>query len=87
MFAMNIILENGKHPVLMVEVASDKSSQRDRIKKRREHFDIPSLWYYLVADQDEMLVELHIRRAFSVPCRRAALECKTTLASASPAIP
>ena len=50
-----------KHPVMMAEVASDQSGQRDRIKKRKEYFDIPSLWYYLVADQDEMLVELHIR--------------------------
>ncbi|MBK6933241.1 MAG: Uma2 family endonuclease [Saprospirales bacterium] len=50
-----------KHPVLMAEVASDQSGQRDRIKKHKESFDIPSLWYYLVADPDEMLVELHIR--------------------------
>lgn len=50
-----------KHPVLMAEVASDQSGQRDRIKKRKEYLAIPSLWYYLVADQDEMLVELHIR--------------------------
>ncbi|MCK6691278.1 MAG: Uma2 family endonuclease, partial [Thermoanaerobaculia bacterium] len=50
-----------KHPVMMAEVASDQSGQRDRIKKRKEYFDIPSLWYYLIADQDEMLVELHIR--------------------------
>lgn len=50
-----------KHPDLMAEVASDQSGQRDRIKKRKEYFDIPSLWYYLVADQDETLVELHIR--------------------------
>ncbi len=50
-----------KHPVLMAEVTSDQSGQRDRIKKRKEYLAIPSLWYYLVADQDEMLVELHIR--------------------------
>ncbi|MCY7330659.1 MAG: Uma2 family endonuclease, partial [Saprospiraceae bacterium] len=36
-----------KHPVLLVEVASESSSQRDRIKKRREYLEIPSLWYYL----------------------------------------
>ena len=50
-----------KQPVLMAEVASDKSGQRDRIKKRKEYLDIPTLWYYLIADQDEMLVELHLR--------------------------
>lgn len=50
-----------KHPVLMVEVASGDSGQRDRVKKRKEYLQIPSLWYYIVADQDEMLVELHTR--------------------------
>lgn len=50
-----------KHPVMMVEVASGDSGQRDRIKKRKEYLQIPSLWYYLVVDQDEMLVELHAR--------------------------
>jgi len=50
-----------KHPVFMAEIASDKSAQRDRVKKRKEYFAIPSLWYYLIADQDEMLVELHAR--------------------------
>lgn len=50
-----------KHPLLIVEVASDGSGQRDRVKKRREYRQIPSLWHYLIADQDEMLVELHTR--------------------------
>jgi len=50
-----------KHPVLLVEVASESSSQRDRIKKRREYLEIPSLWYYLIINQDEMLAELHSR--------------------------
>ncbi|MBL7775913.1 MAG: Uma2 family endonuclease [Saprospiraceae bacterium] len=50
-----------KKPVFMAEIASDKSGHRDRIKKRMEYLAIPSLWYYLIADQDEMLLELHIR--------------------------
>lgn len=50
-----------KHPVFVAEIASDKSGHRDRIKKRKEYFAVPSLWYYLIADQDEMLVELHTR--------------------------
>ena len=50
-----------KHPVLLVEVASESSSQRDRIKKRREYLEVPFLWYYLIINQDEMLAELHTR--------------------------
>ena len=50
-----------KYPVLMVEVASEGSGQRDRVKKRKEYLRIESLWYYLIADQDEMLLELHVR--------------------------
>ncbi len=50
-----------KHPVLLAEVASEGSSQRDRIKKRREYLEIPSLWYYLIVNQNEMLAELHLR--------------------------
>lgn len=50
-----------KHPVLMIEVASEDSGNRDRVKKRQEYQKIPSLWYYLVVSQDEMLVELQTR--------------------------
>lgn len=50
-----------KHPVLLVEVASAGSGQRDRIKKRREYLEVPSLWYYLIVNQEEMLAELHSR--------------------------
>ncbi len=50
-----------KHPVMMVEVASKDSKTRDRIKKRKEYLEIPSMWYYLIIDQDEMLAELHVR--------------------------
>lgn len=52
-----------KMPVLMVEVASDLSANRDRIKKRREYLEIPTLWYYLIVAQDEMFAELHTRNA------------------------
>ncbi|MBX2890106.1 MAG: Uma2 family endonuclease [Saprospiraceae bacterium] len=44
-----------KHLVLMVEVASEDSSHRDRVKKRQEYQKIPSIWYYLVVNQEEML--------------------------------
>ncbi|GAB4489492.1 MAG: hypothetical protein OHK0019_07110 [Saprospiraceae bacterium] len=50
-----------KHPVLMVEVASKDSGNRDRVKKWQEYQKIPSLLYYLVVSQDEMLVELQSR--------------------------
>lgn len=50
-----------KHPVLMAEVASDDSNKRDRVQKRKEYQNIASMWYYLVVDQDEMLIELHTR--------------------------
>jgi Uma2 family endonuclease len=50
-----------KYPVMLVEVASESSGQRDRAKKRKEYLRIESLWYYLIVDQDEMLLELHAR--------------------------
>jgi Uma2 family endonuclease len=50
-----------KQPVLLVEVASEDSSYRDRVKKRKEYFKIPSLLYYLIISQDEIWIELHIK--------------------------
>ncbi len=50
-----------KYPVMLVEVASEGSGHRDRVKKRREYFQVPSLWRYLIADQNEMLLELHTK--------------------------
>lgn len=50
-----------KHPVMLVEIASEGSGQRDRVKKLREYLDVPSLWYYFIVAQDDMLAELHTR--------------------------
>ncbi|MBI5915031.1 MAG: Uma2 family endonuclease [Bacteroidetes bacterium] len=50
-----------KYPVMLVEVASEDSSYRDRVKKRKEYFKIPGLWYYLIISQDEIWVELHLK--------------------------
>ncbi len=50
-----------KHAVLMAEVASEESNNRDRVKKRKEYHNIPTLWYYLIISQDEMLIEFHTR--------------------------
>jgi Uma2 family endonuclease len=44
---------------MVVEIASDNSSHRDRVRKRKEYFDVPTLWYYLVVAQDEMYVIFH----------------------------
>ncbi len=48
-----------KLPVMMCEVASQQSANRDRVKKRKEYQQIPTLWYYLILSQDEMWVEMH----------------------------
>ena len=50
-----------KHPVFMAEVSSQNSRHRDRVRKRKEYFKIPSMWYYLVIFQDEMMAELHAK--------------------------
>ncbi len=50
-----------KHPVFMAEVASQNSRHRDRVRKRKEYLKIPSMWYYLVIFQDEMMAELHAK--------------------------
>jgi Uma2 family endonuclease len=50
-----------KHPVLLTEVSSENSRHRDRVRKRKEYFKIPSMWYYLVIFQDEMMAELHLK--------------------------
>lgn len=71
-----------KMPVLIVEVASENSRNRDQVKKRREYFEIPSLWYYLIISQDEMWAELHSKneqgrwetRFFTEPDDRIELE-------------
>lgn len=52
-----------KHPVLLLEVASAESAQRDRVKKRKEYHQVAYLWYYLIVSQDEMSVEVHQRNA------------------------
>ncbi len=50
-----------KKPVMMTEIASKKSSHRDRVKKRREYFEIETMKYYLIISQDEMWVVLHTK--------------------------
>ncbi len=50
-----------KQPIMLVEVASEDSSYRDRVKKRKEYFKIPSLRYYLIISQDDVWIELHIK--------------------------
>jgi len=50
-----------KQPVMLVEVSSEDSSYRDRVKKRKEYFKVPSLRYYLIISQDEVWIELHMK--------------------------
>lgn len=48
-------------PILVVEVASEDSLIRDRGKKLDEYTHLPSMTYYLIVNQEEMLVELYTR--------------------------
>lgn len=48
-------------PLLLVEVASPDSAATDRGAKKNEYTRLPSLLYYLIVSQEEMLVELYSR--------------------------
>jgi Uma2 family endonuclease len=50
-----------KQPVLLVEVASEGSRNRDQVKKRIEYLEVPTLIYYLIVSQNEMWAELHLK--------------------------
>lgn len=51
-----------KSPVILVEVASEKSWKTDTGAKRREYSNLPTLKYYLIVSQEETFVELCIRK-------------------------
>lgn len=77
------------NPILVVEVTSPSSIDRDRVVKRDYYSDVPSIQAYLVVDQHRTLVELYTRsetgwhlQCFSdrgdvVPL--AALDCSLSL--------
>ena len=48
-------------PILAVEVASEDSMTRDRGRKLDEYTHLPSMQYYLIVYQEEMLVEFYVR--------------------------
>lgn len=50
-----------KKPLFIAEVASENSMQRDSVVKLREYSSLPSLQYYLIISQDEMLVQFYSR--------------------------
>jgi Uma2 family endonuclease len=50
-----------KKPEFIAEVASENSMQRDSVVKLREYSNLPSLQYYLIISQDEMLVQFYSR--------------------------
>ena len=52
---------NIKQPILIVEVASEGSSKTDRKTKLQEYTQIESLQYYIIIDQNKMLVEMYSR--------------------------
>ncbi len=48
-------------PVIVVEVVSPTSGSRDKVRKRRDYFSLPSVEHYLVVEPDERVV-LHFDR-------------------------
>lgn len=48
-------------PILIVEVLSDGTEKEDREDKRKEYLALPTLQYYLLVSQKEILVEAYIR--------------------------
>jgi Uma2 family endonuclease len=50
-----------KQPVLIVEVASDDSMSRDSGTKLKEYSNLPTLQYYIIVYQEEMMVQLYSR--------------------------
>ena len=49
------------NPILVAEVTSPSSDAYDRGRKRDFYFSVPSIQYYLVIDQNRVLVELNTR--------------------------
>lgn len=49
-------------PVLLIEVSSEGSYERDRFDKFREYTSLDSLQYYLIVHQEKMVVEFFSRR-------------------------
>ena len=48
-------------PILIIEILSPSTEATDLGRKRKEYTSIPSLQYYLIISQDEMLVQLDQR--------------------------
>ena len=54
-----------KNPVLIVEVTSKSTAANDRSFKWAHYRKIPSLCYYLLVSQDEVMVEMFSRNGSS----------------------
>ena len=77
------------NPILVVEVTSPSSIDRDRVVKRKFYQSVDSIQAYLIVDQHRMLVELYARsatgwhlRTFSQPDEQIPLEalnCRLSL--------
>ena len=51
------------NPLILVEVLSPTTKQRDHGVKREGYFTLPSLWHYLIIDPDRALLIHHKRAA------------------------
>lgn len=49
-------------PIILVEVLSDSTANEDRGAKLREYTNLPTLQYYLILAQDQILAELYSRK-------------------------
>ncbi|MCB9339967.1 MAG: Uma2 family endonuclease [Lewinellaceae bacterium] len=50
-----------KQSVLVIEVSSDNSDHTDRVTKRNEYLNLPTLQYYLIISQSERLINMYSR--------------------------
>jgi Uma2 family endonuclease len=48
-----------KQPILIIEVSSDNSDHTDRVTKRNEYLNLPTVEYYLIISQSERLIDLY----------------------------
>lgn len=55
------LIKYATEPVLIVEVISESSAHTDRVDKLNEYRLIPSLQYYLIAEQGSCQVSVYIR--------------------------
>lgn len=50
-----------KQPILIIEVSSDNSDHTDRVTKRNEYLNLPTVEYYLIISQSERLIDVYTK--------------------------